>query len=46
MGDDADGLVTLPEGFQGGQGDFESLGVQRTEAFIDEERVDIDRTAG
>ena len=46
VGDDADGLVTLAEGFQGGQGDFKGLGVQRAKAFVDEQGVDVDRAAG
>ena len=44
--DDTDRLVALPEGLEGGQGDFQGLGVKGTKAFIDEQGVDVDRAAG
>jgi len=39
VGDDADQLALLVEGAQHGEGDFERLGVEGAEAFVDEQRV-------
>ena len=40
VGNNADGFVVLAEAFQGGNGDFEGLGIETAKALVDEKRVD------
>ena len=42
VGNDADEFVLLPQAFQSGQRDFQGIGIERAETFIDKQRVDPD----
>lgn len=40
VGDDADGLVALPEALERVQGDVQRLGIQRPKTLVDEGALD------